>query len=162
MIWTNCIVSFHPKLLGRNENFWYDLPGGGKRNFFLAGEARFWLGNGIFGFCLGGEMIFWPQTFFLYTLLLKYFQPWHVLLIQIGFGLMVPHGLKQIYFKCFWSCDTTCFELISNILVLCQHVFWIRLECFGLVSARALNNLFRMFWSCDTTCFNTHYLKLYS
>ena len=136
----------------------------------LGGETKFFSGWGgkvlarkwNFWILPGGEMIFWPQTFFLYTLLLKYFQPWHVLLIQIGFGLMVPHGLKQIYFKCFWSCDTTCFELISNILVLCQHVFWIRLECFGLVSARALNNLFRMFWSCDTTCFNTHYLKLYS
>ena len=45
-------VLFHPKLSGRNENFWYDLPG---EEFLLAGEERFWLGIRILGFSWGGS-----------------------------------------------------------------------------------------------------------
>ena len=48
--------------------------GGGKQIFSLAGEERFWLGNGIFGFCLGGNSDFWPKINF-FRHYLKNFAP---------------------------------------------------------------------------------------
>ena len=50
------IVSFLPKILGRNQNFAFAVPGGGTHFFFCLGRRRFWGGIRNFEICLGGEV----------------------------------------------------------------------------------------------------------